>query len=386
MSSDPSDAKRRESVVIYGLSSEGYQIASKIAAKGYEVSLIDETLGTAMGLRPEIAGDYRDLRSLLADEVLMSMKSAKDSISNSKVIFFAPKVRRKEEALVEVKSRLGDSTKNMSAESLFVYCLPTGIGGTKEIIDKVEHSSGLVNGKDFCFAYAPLESGRPTVLGCDAKQILRSSVIEAAGLSTEVSSLSKAELVYAQRIVAKSSSLASAFETARRLTQLSSECPRDYKQIFCEDFNANNFDLGLILDTLETGDPILYLASGANKSIESYGRFLVERVREFVRAKEIKAARLKIILYSDTDSLEMRGDKLRLAQSLVERLRDYFSDIEYLNVMKEGFVPPTGLEKTNLIIYLSGSAELRLTQLFEEQITMARSHIMRANLPVEFVT
>ncbi len=142
----------------------------------------------------------------------------------------------------------------------------------------------------------------------------------------------------------------------------------------------------LILDTLETGDPILYLASGANKSIESYGRFLVERVREFVRVKEVRAARLKIVLYSDADLLEMRGDRLRLAQNLVERLHDYFSDIDYLNIMKPNFSPPTGLDKTNLIIYLSGSAELKVSQLYEEQITMAKSHVMRANLPVEFVS
>jgi hypothetical protein len=387
MSSDLSDLKRRESIVIYGLSSEGYEIGSKLAAKGYSVSLIDETLGTAMDLRPQIAGDYRDLRSLLSDEVLLGIKSAKESLSVSSVIFFTPKIRRKDEdAMVEVRSRLGESAKFMAADTLFVYCLPCGISGSKEIVEKIEHSSGLVSGRNFCFAYAPLEGGKLTVFGCDMNQVLHFSVIEAAGLSTEVSPLSKAELVYAQRIVAKYSSLASAFETSRRLTQLASDSPRDYKQVFCEDLNANNIDLALVLDSLETGDPMLYLASGASKSIDSYGRFLVERVREFVKVKEIKAARLKIILYSDADTLEIRGDKIRLAQSLVERLRDYFSDIEYLNVMKEGFAPPTGLDKTNLIIYLSGSAELRLTELYAEQITMSKSHVMRANLPVEFVS
>ncbi|HVB12233.1 MAG TPA: hypothetical protein VNE86_03805 [Nitrososphaerales archaeon] len=387
MSSDSSDSKQKESIVVYGLSSEGYQIASKLAAKGHVVSLIDEILGTAMELRPEIAGDYRDLRSLLADEVLMSIKSSKESITKSKVIFFAPKIRRKDEEIVaEVKARIGDAAKNMSADTLFVYCLPSGISGTKDIIDKIEHSSGLVSGKEFCFAYAPLEAGRPTVFGCDMKTVLHPSAIEAAGLSTEVTSISKAELVHAQRVVAKYSTLASAFETARRLTQLGADSPRDYKQVFCEDLNANQFDLSLILESLETGDPILYLASGANKSIESYGRFLVERVREFVRVKEIKAARLKIILYTDTDTLEIRGGKLSLALDLVERLRDYFSDIEYLNIMKEGFSPPMGLDKTNLMIFLSGSAELKLNQLYEEQITMAKSHVMRANLPVEFVS
>ena len=120
--------------------------------------------------------------------------------------------------------------------------------------------------------------------------------------------------------------------------------------------------------------------------MEGYGRFLVERVREFVRLKDLKAARLKIILFSDTDSLEMRGDRLRLATELVERLRDYFSDIDNLNIMKEGFNFPMGLDKTNLLIFLSGSTELKLMQLYEEQIEMTKSHMIRANLPVEFIS
>lgn len=387
MPQDSFDPKMKESVVVYGLSSEGYQMAAKLAARGYHISLIDETLGTAMELRPEIAGDYRDLQSLLADEVLLSIKSSKESISNSCAIFFTPKIRRRNEEIeAEIRSRLGDVTKNMSPGTLFVYCLPCGISGTREIIDKVEHSSGLTSGKNFSFVYSPLDSGKPTVFGCDSKELAHPSVVEAAGLSMEVTSISKAELVHAQRVIAKYATLASSFETARRLTQSNSDSPRDYKQVFCEDLNSNAYDLSLILNSLETGDPILYLASGANKSIESYGRFLVERVREFVKIKEIKAARLKIILFTDTDILEMRGDKLNLAKDLVERLRDYFSDIDYLNVMKEGFAPPTGPEKTNLMIFLSGSAEMRLYQLYEEQITMSKSHVIRANLPIDFVT
>jgi hypothetical protein len=380
-------SKPKESTVIYGLSSEGFQIGSKLAAKGYQVTMIDELLGTAMELRPEIAGDYRDLRSLLADEPLLEIRSKKESISAAKVIFFTPRLRRKdEEILAEVKSRIADATKTMGPNAVFVFCLPLGIGGTKEIIDRIEHSSGLVNGKEFWFSYCPLDSeGRPSVYGCDAKDQPYSKVIESAGLSTEVMNLLKAELVHAQKTVAKYSNLASAFETARRLTQMGTDSPREYKQVFAEDLSANLFDLNLVLESLETGEPILYLASGANKSIESYGRFLVERVREFVRLKDLKAARLKIILFSDTDILEMRGDRLRLATDLVERLRDYFSDIDSMNVMKEGFNFPMGLDKTNLLVFMSGSAELKLMQLYEEQIEMTKSHMIRANLPVEFI-
>ncbi|MGI0091469.1 MAG: hypothetical protein ACREBS_07155 [Nitrososphaerales archaeon] len=388
--SSPEPTLNKESVVVYGLSSEGYQIASKLASKGYKVSMIDETLGTAMELRPEIAGDYRDLRSLLSDEVLMTIKSSRESISNSRVIFFTPKLRRKdEEILAEVKTKLGESSKNMNQGTLFIFCLPAGISGTREIIERIEHASGLTNAKEFSFAYSPLELGKPTVFGCVSssnKEIPHIAVAADAGVSAEVMTLSKAELVHAQRVIAKYSGLASAFETARRLTQSAADSPRDYKQIYAEDLSASLYDLNLILDSLETGDPILYLASGASKSIESYGRFLVERVREFVRTRELKAARLKIVLFTDADTLEMRGDKLNLSADLVERLRDYFSDIENLNIMKDGFTFPTGVEKTNLMIFLSGSAELKLTQLYEEQINMGRSHMMRANLPVEFVS
>jgi len=388
MSESSQELKPREPTVIFGLSSEGFQIGSKLAAKGYQVTMIDELLGTAMELRPEIAGDYRDLRSLLADEPLMEIRSKKDSVASAKAIFFVPKLRRKdEEILAEVKSRIADATKAMSPDTIFIFCLPLGIGGTKEIIDRIEHSSGLVNGKDFWFSYCPLDSeGRPTVFGCDGKDPPYSKVIESAGLGTDVTGLVKAELVHAQKVVAKYSNLASAFETARRLTQMGTDSPREYKQVFAEDLSSNLFDLNLVVDSLETGEPILYLASGANKSIEGYGRFLVERVREFVRLKDLKASRLKIILFSDTDILEMRGDRMRLATDLVERLRDYFSDIENMNIMKEGFNFPTGLDRSNLLVFLSGSAELKLIQLYEEQIEMTRSHMIRANLPVEFIS
>lgn len=387
MSDSASELKQKGSAVVYGLSSEGYEIASKLAAKGHNVSIVDEMLGTAMELRPEIAGDYRELRSLLADEVLMQIKSLKECISSAQVVFFAPKLRKRDADIVsEVRTRLSDVSKNLSSDSVFLFCLPVGFNGTKDVIERIEHSSGLVNGRDFFFAYTPLDSERPSVFGSDAKELPHFGTIEAAGFSMERMSLSKAELVHAQRIVAKFSSLASAFETARRLTQIGSESPREYKQIFAEDLNSNLYDLELILDSLDTGDPILYLASGSNKSIGSYSRFLLERVREFVKARELKASRLKIILFTDTDSLAMRGDKLSFATELVERLRDYFSDIEYLNIMKEGFTPPIGLDKTHLLIFLSGGAELKLMQLYEEQISMSRSHMIRANLPVEFVS
>lgn len=376
----------RVPVAVYGLSSEGYQVASKLAAKGYEVYVIDETLGTAMVLQPEVAADYRELWSLLAAEPLLSLRPSKECIAKSKVIFFAPKLRRNEEDLMaEVKYRIIDLSKSMSPGTLLVFCPPLGIAGTKEIIERVEHASGLANGKDFLFSYCPLDAGKPTVFGCDQKLGDHFAVIEAAGFSMEVFALPKAELVHAQRLISRYSTLSSTFEFAKRLTQMGFQSPREYRQIYADDLSSGLYDLRLLAESVETGDPLLYLTSGSLKSIDSYSRFLVERIRELVRVKDLKASRLRILLFTDTDRLEIRGDRLNLANSISEKLKDFFSDIEYLNMMKEGFTPPMGIDKTNLLIFLSGSSEQKLLQLYEEQISMTNSHMIRANLPVEFV-
>ena len=294
-----------------GSSSEGYAIASKLASKGFIVSLIDETLGTAMELRPEIAGDYRELRDLLSDEILMTIKSVRESISTSRVIFFTPKVRRNdEEILSEVKLRIADVSKYLTSGSLIVFCLPLGIQGSKEIIDRIEHSSGLTVGLDFLFGYSPIDSGKPTVFGCDGKLADFSDVIDAAGFSMEILGMPKAEIVHAQKLVSRYSMLASTFESAKRLIQLGFDCPREYKQVFADDLSANLFDLRLVYGSLDTGDPILYLVSGSIKSTDGYTRFLVDRIREFVKLKELKASRLRILLFSDNDQMEMRGDRI----------------------------------------------------------------------------
>lgn len=375
-----------DSVTIYGQSSEGYEVGAKLASKGHPVFVVDETLGTAMVLRPQIAADYPKLRDLLAEEPLLDIKSSKECIARSKILFFAPKLRRNEnDVSAEAKSRLGDFAKSVTSGSLVLFCLPLGILGSKEVVGWIEHMSGLSSQKDFTFAYTPLASSTPTVFGCDRKIDDYLSIIDAAGFSTEIFSVTKAEIVHAQHLLARYSTLASNFEAAKRLTVLGVDSPRDYKQVFADDLSASVYDLKLLVESVETGDPMLYLGSGSLKSVEGYSRFLVERIRDLVKSKDLKASRLKITLFTDCDPLEMRGDRMIMARGVQERLRDFFSDIEYLNIMKENFSFPMGIDKTNLMVFLSGSAEQKFTQLYEEHISMTKSQVIRANLPVEFV-
>ena len=52
-------------VVVYGLSTEGYAIASQMAIKGADVSIIDESTPSAISLKAEIAKTYPNVSSLI---------------------------------------------------------------------------------------------------------------------------------------------------------------------------------------------------------------------------------------------------------------------------------------------------------------------------------
>ncbi len=61
-------------VVVFGLSTEGYALASQMAIKGAEVSIIDESTASAITLKSEIAKIYPTISSLKED-ALVSMES-----------------------------------------------------------------------------------------------------------------------------------------------------------------------------------------------------------------------------------------------------------------------------------------------------------------------
>jgi hypothetical protein len=55
LSTTSSSSSAAASVAVYGLSTEGYRIASSIAINGSKVSLIDESVRMAILLKPDIA-------------------------------------------------------------------------------------------------------------------------------------------------------------------------------------------------------------------------------------------------------------------------------------------------------------------------------------------
>ena len=117
----------KENVVFYGLSTEGYYLASQIVINGADVRIIDESSSSAILLNPEIAKTYTNVKSLRDDEPLLAMEPSNIAISKAKYLFFTPRIRKTGDDLkTEISSKFKAAVKELKKGSSVINCLPTG--------------------------------------------------------------------------------------------------------------------------------------------------------------------------------------------------------------------------------------------------------------------
>ena len=158
----------KEKLVFFGLSTEGYHLASQMVINGADVRIIDEASSSAILLKPEIAKTYTNVISLREDEPLLSMEPSKIAISKAKYLFFTPRIRKTGQDLkTEVNSKFKDSVGELKKGSSVINCLPTGFGGNNENISLLKHVTGYEAGKDISYFYFPLNdlNKTPDVIG-----------------------------------------------------------------------------------------------------------------------------------------------------------------------------------------------------------------------------
>ena len=82
----------KEKVVFFGLSTEGYHLASKMVINGADVRIIDESSSSAIVLNSEIAKTYSNVISLREDEPLLAMEPSNiaEEDDSSIIRTFAP--------------------------------------------------------------------------------------------------------------------------------------------------------------------------------------------------------------------------------------------------------------------------------------------------------
>ncbi len=358
------------SVAVYGLSTEGYRLASIMAIKGFKVSLIDEAARIAISLKPDIARTYPDVSSLIEDEPLLALEPVDVAIGEASHIFFAPKIRKiGQEVKADVASKFKDAMKAMKKGSSIIFSLPTGIGGNSENIALVEHITGMSVGEDIFYYYVPLVQEFNTypeliVGSLKSKQDPEiSNMLFDADVKAKISYIDivSAEFLHSIRILGQYAQMASILEICKNFrdsNHKSEPIRRAFSDLYLDSIANGLYDLRVIGSSLGGAGPLMYLVNGSIKGTESYVKHLIDRMRELLKRRDLKASRTKVVIVWTMDPNEMRGDKIELLSTLESKLKDYIGDVERQTSAALDLYPT---EKVRIVIACSRTDFMRVT-------------------------
>ena len=323
-------------VVVYGLSTEGYAIASQMAIKGADVFIIDESTPSAISLKAEIAKTYPNVSSLKEDEPLLAMEPIDVAISKAQYLFFTPRIRKTgQDIKTEIHSKFKDAITSLKKNSSVIFTLPTGFGGNNENISLLEHVTGLQAGKNISYFYYPLEglNQQPKIIGSfnGKEDPVLFDLLDTNKKETKFVAISSSEHFHAIDILSRFSSLCSVLEVCKyakdEITKndLSSS---NFQEIFLDNMVSGLFDLKSLGSSFEGSNSLMYLINGSVKGIDGYMKKLIDEIRITLKKNDLKASRTKIALSWTLDQHAMRGDKIEMLQNLTSRLRDYIGDVE----------------------------------------------------------
>ena len=323
-------------VVVYGLSTEGYAIASQMAIKGADVYIIDESTPSAISLKAEIAKTYPNVSSLKEDEPLLAMEPIDVAISKAQYLFFTPRIRKTgQDIKTEIHSKFKDAVTSLKKNSSVIFTLATGFGGNNENISLLEHVTGLQAGKNISYFYYPLEdlNQQPKIIGSfnGKEDSVLSNLLTNNKKEKKFVGISSSEHFHAIDTLSRFSSLCSILEVCKyahdEITKndLSSN---DFQEIFLDDMINGLFDLKALGSSFEGSNSLMYLINGSVKGIDGYIKRLIDQIRGTLKKNDLKASRTKIALSWTLDQHAMRGDKIEMLQNLISKLRDYIGDVE----------------------------------------------------------
>ena len=323
-------------VVVYGLSTEGYAIASQMAIKGADVYIIDESTPSAISLKAEIAKTYPNVSSLKEDEPLLAMEPIDVAISKAQYLFFTPRIRKTgQDIKTEIHSKFKDAVTSLKKNSSVIFTLATGFGGNNENISLLEHVTGLQAGKNISYFYYPLEdlNQQPKIIGSfnGKEDLVLSDLLTTTKKEKKFVAISSSEHFHAIDTLSRFSSLCSILEVCKyahdEITKndLSSI---DFQEIFLDNMINGLFDLKALGSSFEGSNSLMYLINGSVKGIDGYIKRLIDEIRGTLKKNDLKASRTKIALSWSLDQHAMRGDKIEMLQTLTSRLRDYIGDVE----------------------------------------------------------
>jgi len=317
-------------VAMYGLTSEAYGLAGALVDRA-QVTIIDETLQMAMDIDPSFLKKNPNLQEVMAEEPLLSFKPLEQVLGEAQVIFFTPRLRRpSDETLIEAGSKLRDLARYLSKGVTLVNSLPTGPGGNSDNIILAEKQTGLQVGSTLTYSYMPLRPGDPKPAVVSAAGLADKGPLQLLGFVPNSQNVFSAELEYASSVMQTTVSSVTEIEMARRAREAKVVLQKPVN-VYLDEFSKYLYELKAIQASEETGESIAYLAGATMKSFDNYVRYVVDEAREVLKEKQLKASRTKISLLWSLDKYEMRGERLQVAESIQQRLRDYVTDVDIVS-------------------------------------------------------
>ena len=345
-------------VVIYGLSTEGYSLACKIALNGGDVQIIDESTPSAISIKEDIANSYPTVQALKDDEPLLAMTSIDAAISKAQVLIFAPKIRKTgQDIKIEINSKFKDAVSNIKKNCLVVNGLGTGFGGNSENMSLLEHVTGLKVGKNVSYFYYPLSKeniSKSFIGSSDGKENESLKKLFSFNKNLNFLTLTSSEYFHAIDILKQFSNQTSILEVCKfakdsvTKSDLNSE---KLGEIFLDEIIDGLFDLRSLSSSFEGASSLMYLINGSMKGIDGYIKRLIDETRLILKKNELKASRTKILLLWTLDQHEMKGEKIEKLQELELKLKDYIGDVESISQPTDIFQN----DKTTIVVVCSKS-------------------------------
>ena len=345
-------------VVVFGLSTEGYNIACKMALNGADVQIIDESTPSAISIKKDIAKTYPTVQAIKDDEPLLSMTPIDVAISKAQFLFFVPILRKTgQDSKIEITSKFKEAVSNLKKGSSLVYCLGTGFGGNSENMSLLEHVTGNRVGKNISYYYYPLSPNNelPDYVGANSiksDEKLQSLLSNEEKL--EFIGIPSSEYFHAINILKQFSVLTSILEIckfAKDKVSKSDLTTNELGEIFLDNMINGLFDLRSLSLSFEGANTLMYIINGSVKGIDSYIKRLIDEIRLVLKKNDLKASRTKILLLWTLDQHQMKGDKIEILQTLITKLQDYIGDVEPIESPFDFFEN----EKTTIVVACSKS-------------------------------
>jgi len=329
-------------VVIFGLSTEGYELACKIAINGGDVQIIDESTPSAITIKTDIAKTYPSVQALKDDEPLLSMTPIDVAISKAQYLFFAPRIRKTgQDIKTELNSKFKDAISKIKKGSSVVYCLGTGFGGNAENISLLEHVTGFKTGKNVFYFYYPLNKlyESPNFIGSFANKI-DERLVNLLSLKNDTKNvaITTSEHLHAINMLKYFSNITCILEVCKIAKDKDTKSDlnsNEFNEIYLDNMVDNLFDLRSLGGSFEGANSLMYLINGSLKGIDSYIKKLIDEIRLVLKRNELKASRTRILLFWSLDPYEMKGEKHEKISELETKLKDYIGDVESIQNHKD---------------------------------------------------